>query len=726
MARLRVSSGGGFPAIAYTLRKAREAGGLLRFYRRLRSRNTCKTCALGMGGMRGGMVNEAGHFPEICKKSIQAQAADMAGTIPESFFQNTPMADMAAMTSRELERLGRLAFPIVAAPGDRFFRRASWDSALTTVAGSFAAASPEEVFFYASGRASNEAAFLLQLVARAYGTANIHNCSYYCHAASGVAMQSVIGSGTATVTLDDLDKADCVIVAGANPASNHPRLITQLIRMRRRGGTVIIINPLRELGLEKFRLPSDWRSLIFGSKVSDLYLQPHIGSDVALCKALLKGVIEANGLDSEFIGAHTSGWDAVAADCASVSWDKLVTATGVSRDDLSRAVAMLLRAKRGILLWAMGLTHHLNGVDNILALANLGLARGWIGKPGCGLLPIRGHSNVQGVGSVGVAPALKTAFAERLAAQYGITIPTAPGQHTYASMEAAAAGQIRAAVFLGGNLFGSNPDRVWAGRALRTIPLTLSLTTTLNEGHIHGRGETAIIVPVLARDEETESTTQESMFNYVRLSEGGQTPPSGDLRSEIAVISDLAERILPADRFDWNALRSHAALRGMIAATVPGYEAIAEFDNGGGEFQIKGRTFHQPQFATPDGRAHFSVTPLPRSNRAPDTLRLMTIRSEGQFNTVVYEEEDLYRGNQRRDVVMISADDARRLHFSEGAPVVVESETGRLNVVVSVVDIRPGNVAMYFPEANVLVPRQLDPRSRTPAFKSVTVTIKSL
>lgn len=724
MARPRVTAAGGLAATLYVLKKGREAGGLLKLYKRLRSKNVCKTCALGMGGQKGGMVNEAGHFPEVCKKSVQAQAGDMAGALSEAFLRETPIKALARMTPAQLERLGRLPFPAAAAEGDTHFHRVSWEEAFDRAARAFREAPPEETFFYASGRASNEAAYLLQLVARAYGTPNIHNCSFYCHAASGVALSQVYGSGTASVALSDLAQADIAVVAGANPASNHPRLITQLVALRRRGGKVIVVNPLKELGLVRFRIPSDWRSMLAGSDVSDLYLQPHIGGDVALYKAILKGVIESGAVNRSFVDRHTAGWGAVEKDAVQSPWETLLAASGVPRGSIDKCVKMLATARRGIFLWAMGLTHHANGVDNILALANVALARGWLGKPGCGLLPIRGHSNVQGVGSVGVSPTLKKAFAEKLSARYGIPLSAGTGQDTYASMIAAHAGKVRAAFLLGGNLFGSNPDRAWAAEAMRRISLTVYATTKLNEGHVHGRGRTCLLLPVLARDEEPQPTTQESMFNFVRLSDGGAPAVPGEMKSEVEIVATLAERILPPERFDWARLRSHAALRREIAAVVPGYAAIDGIDETKREFVIEGRVFHEPAFPTPDGKARFHVTPLPEQTLPPGAFRLMTIRSEGQFNTVVYEEEDLYRGNRRRDVVMMALEDAVRMNLHEGSRVAVESEAGRMEASVAIVDIRPGNLAMYYPEANVLVPRKLDPRSKTPAFKSVTVTLR--
>jgi molybdopterin-dependent oxidoreductase alpha subunit len=723
MAKPRVKTGGGWPAVLYVFKKGFEAGGVWKLWQRLRSGNACKTCALGMGGRRGGMVNESGHFPEVCKKSVQAQAGDMAGVLAPDFFERHPIEQLASLTSAQLEAKGRVSYPVLAREGDTHFHRCTWEEAFDLTAEALKTAPRDEVFFYASGRSSNEAAYLFQLIARAYGTANIHNCSYYCHQASGVGLAQVYGSGTASIVLEDLAKADLAMVIGANPASNHPRLITQLINLRRRGGKVLVINPLKELGLVRFKIPSDWRSMVFGSTISDVYLQPRVGTDVALLVALLKGVLERSAVDREFIEQYTSGWEEVKTAVEAASWDALVEGCGVGKPDIDRAVDLLCEAKKGIFCWAMGLTHHTNGVDNILALANLALARGWLGRPGTGLLPIRGHSNVQGVGSVGVAPGVRKAFAEKLTEVYGIAIPEQTGQDTYSSMVAAQEGKIRAAVLLGGNLYSSNPDSVWAGNALRKIGLTTYISTKLNPGHFLGRGKICLILPPLARDEEHQATTQESMFNFVRYSEGGTPSVEADLKSEVEIIAEIARRILPADRFDWTRFSSHQALREEIAKVVPGYAAIGEIDRTQKEFQIQGRTFHEPRFATPDGKARFHTTPLPHIDLEPGQFQLMTLRSEGQFNTVVYDEEDLYRGNATRDVVMMNAADALVLGIAEGDRVWVESETGRMSAKAALVDIAQGSLAMYYPEANVLVPQRIDPRSKTPAFKAIPVTL---
>lgn len=722
MAKPRVSAAGGLAAMKYVFARGRDVG-TVELYRRLRSRNACKTCALGMGGQAGGMVNEKGHFPEVCKKSVQAQAADMGRVITEDVLAARDITALSALTSAECEALGRLTFPIVCREGDDHYRRLSWDEALDLAAQAFTTTDPQRSLWYSSGRSSNEAAFLLQLVARAYGTNNVNNCSFYCHQASGVALTSIYGSGTASVELDDLSRTDLVVLAGANPASNHPRLMTQLIHLRRRGGRVIVINPLSELGLRRFRLPSDVRSFVGGSTVSDLYVQPHIGGDAHLFTALLKGLIETGAVDDAFVAEATTGWDEVRARVDATDWDTLVAGSGVSRVDIDACVRMIAGASSGIFMWAMGLTHHENGTDTIRALANVALARGFLGRPGCGLMPIRGHSNVQGVGSVGVSPTMKASFAQHMAERFGIDPQMPPGYDTYAGMAAAHDGDIDVALMLGGNLWGSNPDSPWATEALARVGTTVSLTTKLNQGHFRGRGRTAVVLPVLARDEETEATTQESMFNYVRLSEGGEPNVEGEMRSEVAVLAGIAARILPTDRFDWTSLTGHDALREAMAECVPGYEPVRAIGATHREFTIPGRVMHERAFPTADGLAHFHAVALAEP-RDDGEFMMMTIRSEGQFNTVVYDEEDLYRGNVTRDVVMMSAEDAGRMGLAEGDPVDVVSATGSMRARTAIVDIRSGNVAMYYPEANVLVDRRLDAESRTPAFKSVPVTIR--
>lgn len=713
------------------MRVSRRSGGVLRMLRALRSKNACKTCALGMGGQLGGMVNEAGRFPEVCKKSIQAMAADMQGGIHPHFFSDFSLESLRGFSPRELEAAGRLIEPLYSGPLDSHYRAISWDEAIDRIAKKLHKSSPRETFFYLSGRSSNEAGFLLHLFARLYGTNNVNNCSYYCHQASGVALASVTGSGTATVALDDIKKCDLIFLIGCNPASNHPRLMSELVRHKRRGGRIIVINPIRELGLVRFRVPSDPRSLLFGSSIADLYIQPHIGGDIALLAGVAKALLERRAIDRLFIDRHTENWEEFEKSTRALDWQAIVEQSGVARAEIERMAAMYAPSQAAIFCWTMGITHHAHGVENVQMIANLALMRGMAGKPGAGLLPLRGHSNVQGIGSIGATPALKQAIFDRLQSHFNVSLPTSPGMDTLACLHAAADGKVRFALHLGGNLYGSNPDAGFAARALSGIDLTVFLSTSLNTGHAWGRGCESIILPVLARDEEDQATTQESMFSFVRLSEGG--PPRHDgPRSETTIIAGIAQRVFERrgtqSPIDWSSMRAHSRIRDAIAKVIPGYEAISEIDATKREFHIGGRLLHEPRFDTTSGSARLHAIAMPTRTQpvGESPLRLMTIRSEGQFNTVVYEEEDIYRGQERRDVILMASEDIERLGLVVDQRVKVRSAVGVLgNVLVRAIDIRPGNCAMYYPEANALVTLAADPRSRTPSFKNTSVWIEA-
>jgi molybdopterin-dependent oxidoreductase alpha subunit len=719
-----MTSGGGWAAIRYTLRMAHRVG-WRRLWKAMQARNACKTCALGMGGQRGGMRDEAGHWPEVCKKSLQAMIGDMQGAIRPEFFRQYGFAELRSFSSRDLEACGRLTQPLYAGPADTHYRPIGWDEALVKVADHLKAGTPDQHFFYASGRSSNEAGFLLQLLARLSGTNYVNNCSYYCHQASAVGLGGALGTGTATVVLEDVERADLFFLIGGNPASNHPRLMHSLLTLRRRGGRVIVINPVKEVGLVNFRVPSDLRSLLFGSEIASLYVQPHIGGDIALLSGVAKAVLDRRAEDAAFLAAATEGYQAFRQHVGSMSWESLEQGSGVERTTMERIADLYGQAKSVVFGWTMGITQHEHGVANVQTIVNLALLRGMVGRPGAGLLPIRGHSNVQGMGSMGVSPALKQAIFDRLEAHLGVPLPEVPGLDTMGCVQAADRGEVRAALCLGGNLFGCNPDACFASRALGKLDLIAYLSTALNTGHVWGRARETLILPVLARDEECQKTTQESMFNYVRLSDGGPPRHEGP-RGEVAIIAALARLVCgDSSPVDWKGMEQHLAIRQMIARIIPGYEAVGAIDRTGQEFQVAGRTFHTPRFTTPSGKARFTVHPLPSLAGGNGHLRLMTVRSEGQFNTVVYEEEDIYRGQERRDVILLNALDIDRLGLQVEQRVTVRSPVGVMpHILVRRYDIRAGNALMYFPEANVLVPTTTDPASKTPAFKSVAITIE--
>src|SRR5688572_19766165 len=330
----KLTSGGGWPAIFYTLRKSRQMGGLWGLWKAMRSKNACKTCALGMGGQQGGMVNEAGSFPEVCKKSLQAMAADMQGAIKPEFWSTYSTALLQAFSPRELESCGRLVQPVVLEPGEQYYRPISWDDATNRIVARLKGTVPDETFWYFSGRSSNEAGFLWQLFARLYGTNNVNNCSYFCHQASGVGLQSSLGSGTATITLEDVEHADLVFLIGGNPASNHPRLMTTLMKVRNRGGQVVVVNPVIETGLVNFRVPSSPWSLLFGTKIASLYVQPHIGGDLALLTGVAKRIDEMGAQDEAFLQQHCRDADVWLANLRRIPWTEIHAKSGVGQHEI--------------------------------------------------------------------------------------------------------------------------------------------------------------------------------------------------------------------------------------------------------------------------------------------------------------------------------------------------------------------------------------------------------
>ncbi len=724
-------SAGGWGAILFSLKWAQRAGGLWAMLRALATKNSCKSCALGMGGQEGGMRNERKSFPEVCNKSILAQAADMQNALPADFFNKNDVSALSHWTPLQLELSGRLTQPVLCEPGDTHYRAISWSEAIDRVVEKIKATSPDRTFFYSSGRSSNEAGFLLQLFARSFGTNNVNNCSYYCHQASGVGLTKSLGTGTATVQLEDLDSTDLMFLIGANPASNHPRFMRTLMEIRRRGGRVIVINPVREPGLLNFGVPSDIRSLLFGSEIASDYIQPHIGGDIGLLKGIAKALIEISDNDPQvlspgFIENHTEDFIAYKNDLEQTSWDDLEKNSGVNRDTLRDLAHHYSKAQNVVFAWAMGITHHTHGVNNVHSIVNLALLRGMIGRKNAGLLPLRGHSNVQGIGSIGFTPQLKKKFFDNLESTCQISLPTRKGLDTLACMEDSQKGNFDFAWNLGGNLYGSNPDSRFTTEALSKIDFVMYLNTTLNQSHILGRGKTTLILPVLARDEEPQPTTQESMFSYIRMSDGGKPRHIGP-RSEVSVIAEIAEKILPPQPIAWKDLTEHQNIRKMIGSIVPGFEKMQTIDETRSEFHIAGRTLHSPQFPTESGKASFTVCPLPANPQMENKgncFKLMTVRSEGQFNTVVYDLKDRYRGISSRNVVLMNPEDIQSHGFREGQKITVHNDTGEMaGLIIHPFPIRSGNILMYYPEANVLVPRQHDAQSKTPSFKSIDVVL---
>jgi len=718
-------TGGGLHKIMHTLNLARQAG-WQPTTKALTAKNACKACGLGMGGQQGGMTNELGEFPAVCNKSVQAQSSDLSPPIPHEIFDHS-ITSLMELDDFDLNQLGRLNTPLIKYANEDRFYPADWEEAINLAIRQLRATPAQRSFFYSSGRSSNEAGFVLQLFARLFGTNNVNNCSYYCHQATTEGLASSIGTGTATIELTDLAHSDCIFLFGANPASNHPRFIYQLEACRARGGEVIVINPAKESGLVRFAMPKSAKSLIAGgSQIASEYLQPHIGSDIDLMQGIAKAVLELGGADTSFICAHSRGFANFKRQLENRTWPSIVKACGVNEASIRRVAGKYCVSNNAVFAWGMGLTHHLHGVDNIEEVANLAMLRGMVGKPHAGLLPLRGHSNVQGIGTIGVKPILAEEVMANIEAHLNVSLPTEAGLDTMAAMQAAHARQIDTALMMGGNLYASNPNSRWAAQAFARIPFKIYLTTTLNSGHLQGlEGNEALILPVTARDEEWQPTTQESMFSYVRLSDGGITRLS-HVRPESHILCDIAAGVLAdhPQRFDFTQFREHRTVRETIAATIPGLEALADIDEAKREFHIRGRKLSAPSFATQDGKCHFRCHSSATVDHSELPFRLASVRSEGQFNSIVYERSDSYRGIPHRWCILMNRKDMRDLKLSPDDLATVRSLHGVMqDVHVFPFDLPRGNVLAYFPEANALIGTEVDARSKTPAFKSTRIAI---
>jgi molybdopterin-dependent oxidoreductase alpha subunit len=708
-----------------------------RIWKTLNHKSACLSCAWGTGGQKGGFFNEEGEFLQRCAKSVEAIAAELQPAT--HFHEHYTLTELQQLTSLQADKLGRLSLPLILRAGSDRYERISWEEVYAIAETAFRK-SAERVASYSSGRSSNEAAYLLQLILRALGSNNLADCSDLCHAASTVGLKQMFGSGTSMVSLESLKHADCVVLIGSNAPSNHPRLMNELIKLRQRGGKVIVVNPLIEIGLVKFGSPAfPIKSLLAGgSEISSLYLQPVPGSDVALFVGIQKALIEQELVQWDYLKAHTDGWEAVIEQARVTSWETITQTCGISREEIQFTASVIGNVRGVVFAWAMGATQHANAVDNICSIANTALLTGNAGKLGAGTMPIRGHSNVQGFGSMGVTVRLKEEIRQALETLLQRPLSRVPGYDTRALIEAADAGKIDSLLCLGGNLYAANPDSTQAKRALGRIETIIYLATKPNLGHFHGLArQNTLILPVFARFENPHKTTTESGNNFVRLNEPGDTHlKNADLISEVEFLSELAHRIHGETPIAWRNLQDTRYVRQLIAQTIPGFAKMAEIDETREEFTIDQRIFTAPQFPTANGRATMFTTPLPRlalptaqelgvpESTPAVVVALCTGRSYSQHNTVVYREGDKYRGMPHRNCILMNQEDATRAGIQQGDRVTVQGDAGKLEQVEVIYGaMRPGAALMFYPEVNAIFTARIDSRCGTPAYKRVPVAV---
>ena len=732
----------GIPAVISSLSHGITRMGTLASVRNLTSVNRfdgfdCPGCA---------WPDPDGHrtIAEFCENGAKAVADEgtrkRAG--PE-FWSQWSVGELSRKSDQWLNSQGRLTHPMILRPGTDYYSELSWDEAFDIIADELVGLdNPDQAVFYTSGRTSNEAAFLWQLLARRFGTNNLPDCSNMCHESSGVALDDSIGIGKGTVTLDDFTKADLIIVVGQNPGTNHPRMLTALRDAKRAGASIISINPLLETGMKRFKHPQAPLELLgSGTLISDEHVPVRVNGDFALFRGLAKVVMQREALDMEFIDAHTLGFTDYRRAVESTSWDSIVSGSGVEQEVISNLGATISKSKSTIVCWAMGLTQHRNSVAIIQEIANLLLLGGHIGRPGAGVCPVRGHSNVQGDRTVGINHNPSAKFLSDLHDSTGIAIPTKPGVDSVRAVKSMRGGTAKVFLSMGGNFVSAMSDTKATASALSNCSITAQISTKPNRSHLV-TGRTALILPCLGRSEKDHTSvgeqfvSVENSMGIVHSSRGSSKPASGMLRSEPSIVSGIAGALdtrIGRSGIAWQDLaEDYDKVRDMIEATIPGFEGYNERVRLDGGFYLPNPPRDSRTFPTESGYANFRVHDLSGASAGTGRYLMMTIRSHDQYNTTIYGLDDRYRGiNKGRRVVLMNQSDMDDNDWSKGDLVDLTShfEGNELHArewYIVPYEIPKGNIATYFPEANVLVPLDsVAEGSNTPTSKSVVVTIRA-
>ncbi|OBK40470.1 hypothetical protein A5658_21850 [Mycobacterium sp. 1245111.1] len=684
------------------------------------------------------------HINEYCENGAK-HINDEATTrrITREFFREHSIPRLLAESDMWLNQQGRLTEPMVKRPGSDHYEPIGWDDALDLLATHLRELdSPDEALFYTSGRVSNEAAFLLQLFARALGTNNLPDCSNMCHESSGSALQETLGVGKGSVSLDDIHEADLVFAVGINPGTNMPRMLSALEETKRNGGHVIAVNPLPEAGLIRFKNPQKVRGILGrGTTIADQFLHIRPGGDLALFQALNALLLQAESaapgtvLDHDFIDANTTGFAEFAEHVGQISWPEIEATTGLRRAEIERVVERVLASKKVIVCWAMGITQQKYGVPTIREIVNFLMLRGNLGRPGAGVCPVRGHSNVQGDRTMGIWERMPQSFLDALEREFGFTPPTKHGLDAVNAIRAMRDG--RAKVFIGfaGNFVRATPDSDLTEQAMRACRLTAHVSTKLNRSHAVC-GETALILPTLGRtDRDLQATgeqfvTVEDSMSIVHQSRGRLRPPSEHLLSEVAIICRLAQRTLDdTPGIHWEDFEAdYDTIRQRISRVVPDFDDFSARVRKPGGFRLP-NPVNEHRFPTPSGKAVFTCNTFDRIRPPDGHLVLQTMRSHDQWNTIPYALDDRYRGiHNGRRVVLINPEDIEALGLADRQLVDVIStwddgiERRAKGFRVIAYPAARGSAASYYPETNVLVPLDsVAEISNTPTSKGVFV-----
>jgi molybdopterin-dependent oxidoreductase alpha subunit len=743
----------GVPGIAHAMEIAVQQMGAVRSARTLLRVNQkdgfdCPGCAWPEGDHR--------HRAEFCENGAKAVAEEATRRrVTPSFFAEHSIAQLREKDDFWLGQQGRLTHPMLLDAGATHYRPVSWDQAFGVIEEELRGLdSPDEAAFYTSGRTSNEAAFLYQLMVRGLGTNNLPDCSNMCHESSGFALTESIGIGKGSVSLEDVHRAELILIVGQNPGSNHPRMLSVLEKAKQNGAVIVAVNPLPEAGWQEFHNPQTVRGLAgSGTQLADDYLPIRIGGDQALFQALGKLLLEAEEaapgtvFDREFLDAHTTGLEAYLEHVRTLQWTEILAATGLTQAQIRGLGARLLASNATIVTWAMGLTQHKHAVATLRDIVNVLLLQGNIGRPGAGVCPVRGHSNVQGDRTMGVFERMPEWFHIALDVEFQFLSPRAHGWDTVGAIRAMRDGAAKVFMCLGGNFVRATPDTLVTEAAIANTRLTVQVSTKLNRSHVI-TGRRALILPTLGRTErDTQATgdqrvTVEDSMCKVHASRGRLEPASDQLLSEVAIVCRLARRLFdggnspfgtPAPRADWAAMEGdYALIRRHISRVIPGFDDYeARIDQPGG-FILPHGPRDSRSFNTPSGKAVFTANELEYPHVPDGRLLLQTIRTHDQFNTTIYAKDDRYRGiHHGRRVVLVNEADLAERGLPDGALVDLVSEfrdgvERRAAGYRAVAYPTPaGCAAAYYPETNVLVPLDsVADVSGTPASKSVVIRLE--
>lgn len=676
---------------------------------------------------------------EFCENGAKAVADEaMKAKVDKNFFAKHSIDDLLNRSDYWLNKQGRISQPMYKKSGASHYVPLSWEESISKISDKLKSlTNPNRAVFYTSGRTSNEAAFLYQAFVREYGTNNLPDCSNMCHESSGKALGSTIGIGKGTVSLEDFNHADTILVIGQNPGTNHPRMLTALRDAKLKGAKIIHINPLPEAGLERFKHPQDYMKLKFNStQLSDLHIPLRIGSDAVFFRAINHLLIKNNHYNTDFIDNYTNLFPDYQKSLETIDWELTIRDTGISRSEIERVAEICGKSNSTISCWAMGLTQHRNGVAVIQEVVNLHLLNGHIGRKGAGLCPVRGHSNVQGNRTVGIWEAPSDSFLSNMESGLEFSMPRKHGYDVVNSIKAMESGDVDLLFCLGGNFISATPQTTRTSKAVQNVAMTIHVSTKLNRSHLI-TGDESLILPCLGRTELDKQkgieqfVTVENSMGVVHMSRGGLKPASINLRSEPWIVAQLASKTIENSKIPWlNLVDDYDEIRNLIEKSIPGFEQYNQRVRSPNGFDLPNPPRDKLEFATIDGKAQFSINDAPNISVPNGHFVMMTIRSHDQYNTTIYGLDDRYRGIKgNRRVLMMNANDMIDNELKSRDMVNITSHHENMQIksenwLVIPYKIPKGNIAAYFPEANELVPLESTADiSNTPTSKWIVCTI---